>query len=474
MNSRELSEIFLKEFAFEPTPDQSKLISNLSEFLLTHSASSVFVLNGYAGTGKTTIVSNLVKVLPVIGARSVLLAPTGRAAKVLSGYSRQPAFTIHKKIYRMSAKGGTSVFSLIENKHTNTLFIVDEASMISASSEDKSVFGNRNLLDDLIDYVYSGDNCRLILIGDTAQLPPVGMTESPALNIAYLKAGYNLEIWTNELTEVVRQQADSGILHNATLIRQKLASQQPEGFIKFRLENFRDILRLQGQDAADQIAEAFSGRDFENTIVVCRSNKKANMYNQYIRNRVLFQEDEIGAGDLLMVVKNNYFWLPKESNASFIANGDILEIKRIQRIEELFGFRFASLTVRMIDYPDEPDIDVKIMLDTLYVETASLSQSQNNHLYEQVALDYEDEPSKAKRFAKIKNNPYFNALQVKFAYALTCHKAQGGQWENVFVEMGYIPGSQPDYEYYRWLYTAISRSTQNLYLLGFSDDFFAE
>ncbi len=474
IDSRQLTDVFLQEFEFEPTHDQAKLIFNLSEFLLDQNGSAAFILKGYAGTGKTTIVSNLVKVLPVLNAQTVLLAPTGRAAKVLAGYSRKAAFTIHRQIYRSgtSAEGVIS-FKLIPNKHINTLFIVDEASMISDSidAQDKSVFSQRNLLDDLIEYVYSGDNCRLILIGDTAQLPPVNMKESPALNVSYLKSAYNLEIWSNELTQVVRQESDSGILYNATIVRHKLLT-QTNGFIKFQLEGFDDIQRPQGQEASDIISESFSQRNFYNTIVVCRSNKRANLYNQYIRQRVLYQEDEIGAGDLLMVVKNNYHWLPKNSTASFIANGDIIEIKRIQRIEEIYGFRFASITMTMIDYPDEPDLDVIVLLDTLSADGASLNWKDANKLYQQVSMDYEDETNKRKRFAKIKNNPYFNALQVKFAYALTCHKAQGGQWENVFVEMGYIPDNEPDYEYYRWLYTACTRATKNLYLLGFSGNFF--
>jgi ATP-dependent exoDNAse (exonuclease V) alpha subunit len=474
MNARQLEEIFRTEFEFEPTSDQDSLISNISEFLLSGTLNSVFVLKGYAGTGKTSVVSNLVRVLPALNAHCILLAPTGRAAKVLFGYAKWPAYTIHKKIYRAGATpDGAIAFKLMENKHVNTLFIVDEASMISdgTSSDDRSFFNSRNLLDDLIEYVYTGENCRLILIGDTAQLPPVNMSESPALNITYLKTTYNLETWTSELKEVVRQDADSGILFNATLVREKLLSGK-KGYLNFTLDQFTDIKRLQGQDASDLISEAFSNRDFYNTIVVCRSNKRANLYNQFIRQRVLFREEEISAGDLLMVVKNNYHWLPKDSQASFIANGDIVEIKRIRKTEELYGFRFANITIRLVDYPEEPELDVIVMLNTLYAEGPSLNNTDSNKLYEQIQLDYDDEPNKRKRLSKIKNNPYFNALQVKFAYALTCHKAQGGQWENVFVEMGYIPGNEPDHEYYRWLYTATTRATRNLYLLGFTDKFF--
>ena len=477
-DQKQFTDIFLREFPYEPTPDQYELIGKLSEFLMAPQVNALFVLKGYAGTGKTTIVSNLVNVLPHLKAQSVLLAPTGRAAKVISAYSGKPANTIHRKIYKLRSDGEGGVsFKLIPNKHVNTLFIVDEASMISdyESSDDRSTFGSGSLLDDLIRYVYSGDNCRLILIGDTAQLPPVKRSESPALNIPFLESSFHFKIWVSELREVVRQEAGSGILYNATIVRNQIQKTEDEkGFVKFHLDGFRDILRLQGPDTADYINDAFSSRNFGDTIVVCRSNKRANLYNKHIRQRVLYQEEEISAGDLLMVVKNNYFWLPEESSAGFIANGDIVEIKRIQRIEELYGFRFAHVTIHMIDYPDQAEMDVVIFLDTLDIDGPSFTFKQTQNLFNEVSLDYEDEPNKRKRMAKIKENPYLNALQVKFAYALTCHKAQGGQWENVFVEMGYIPDNKPDTDYYRWLYTALTRATQNLYLMGFSDDFFEE
>ncbi len=472
LNPQEFKNIFLQEFDYEPTPDQDIVIEKLAVFLVSPSPSSVFVLKGYAGTGKTSLVSNLVKVLPVMKAQSVLLAPTGRAAKVLAGYSGKPAFTIHRKIYALkeTADGAVS-FSIMPNKHVDTLFIVDEASMISQQRNNDDVFGSGNLLDDLISYVFSGENCKLILIGDVAQLPPVKSNESPALDIPFLRNSFHLDIHTAELRQVVRQEADSGILYNATIMRNKIETGE-EGFIPFQLDGFKDILRLQGPDAAEYITDAFSSRNFENTIIVCRSNKRANLYNQHIRQRVLFMEDEIGAGDLLMVVKNNYFWLPKDSPAGFIANGDIVEVLRVQRVEELYGFRFAQITARMLDYPQEAEIDVTIMLDTLHVDGPALSYNDGGRLWDEVSRDYEDEPSQRKRMAKIKKNPYLNALQVKFAYALTCHKAQGGQWENVFVEMGYIPDKNPDTEYYRWLYTALTRATSKLYLMGFSDEFF--
>ncbi len=472
LDQKQFEQLFYESFPYEPTSDQAELVKKLALFLSSSEPSAVFILKGYAGTGKTTVVSNLVKVMPVLKADTVLLAPTGRAAKVLAGYSGKPAYTIHRKIYalRETAEGAVR-FVLNHNKHVDTLFIVDEASMISYQNDQDSGFGSGNLLDDLLSYVYSGENCRLILIGDAAQLPPVKSSESPALNIPFLKNSFHLNIHAAELKQVVRQEAESGILHNATIIRSRIESGET-GFASFELDGFKDISRLQGPETADYINDAYSERNFENTIIVCRSNKRANLYNQGIRQRVLFMEDELGAGDLLMVVKNNYFWLPKDSKAGFIANGDIVEVLRIQRTEELYGFRFAQVTIRMIDYPNEPELDVVILLDTLTSEGPALSYEEGGKLYDEVCRDYEDEPSKRKRMAKIRKNPYLNALQVKFAYALTCHKAQGGQWENVFVEQGFIPDKMPDTDYYRWLYTALTRSTRKLFLMGFTDEFF--
>jgi exodeoxyribonuclease V len=473
MKEKSLSQILIQEFPYNPTNDQVTLLEYLADFIINGEDNSLFIIKGYAGTGKTTVVSNLVKVLPKIKAKTVLLAPTGRAAKVMASYSDDKAYTIHKKIYRVNAgKDGIPGLKLMDNKHKNTFFLVDEASMISASGYDKGeLFASRNLLDDLIHYVYSGDNCRLILIGDTAQLPPVKSTESPALNSEFMKSSYNLTIWASELKEVVRQAQDSGILYNATLLR-KMLLQNTSSFPSLDLQGYDDIKRLEGQEVGDAIASAYSYRQCEDSVIVCRSNKRANLFNKNIRNRILQREEEISAGDLMMVVKNNYFWLPQSSQIGFIANGDIMELTRIRKIEELYDFRFADVTVRLLDYPDEPEIDVVIMLDTIYADAPSLTYQQSGHLYDQVALDYADCTNKRIKLTKIKSNPYFNALQVKFAYSLTCHKAQGGQWKNVFVEMGYIPDNRPDIEYLRWLYTAFTRATDNLYLIGFSDDFF--
>ncbi len=462
-----------KHFPYRPTADQTALISELAAFILDPEPLSVFILKGYAGTGKTTIVSSLVKMLPGLKADSVLLAPTGRAAKVLAGYSGKHAFTIHKKIYRLQTSGdGSLQIALQQNKHTDTLFIVDEASMIPGNTPDDqtSLFGGANLLDDLFRYVYNNKNCRLILIGDTAQLPPVMSPESPALSKRFLETRFGLHARDYELQEVVRQSQDSGILFNATRIREMLTRQQT-GFPRLRLKHFSDVIRVQGQEAADEADNAWLGGK-EEALMICRSNKRANMYNKHLRQRVLFMEDEINAGDLLMVVRNNYFWLPEQSEAGFIANGDIIELKRIKRTESLYGFRFADVTFRMIDYPGMPDLDAKLLLDVLDTDGPALPRQASNKLFESVAEDYKYIPNKRTRMTNIRNNPYLNALQVKFAYAMTCHKAQGGQWKHVFVEMGYLPERKPDTEYIRWLYTAITRATKKVFLLNFVDDFF--
>jgi len=462
-----------KNFPYRPTADQAALIRELAAFLVDPEPLSLFILKGYAGTGKTTIVSSLVRMLPGLKADSVLLAPTGRAAKVLAGYAGKQAFTIHKKVYRLQAAGdGVPHIALQQNKHRNTLFIVDEASMIPGNTPDdkSSLFGGANLLDDLFRYVYNNKNCRLILIGDTAQLPPVMCPESPALSKAFLVSRFGVHIRGYELKEVVRQSQDSGILFNATRIREML-SKQHTGFPNPGLKQFGDVIRVQGQEAADEVDNAWL-ENKEEALMICRSNKRANLYNRHLRQRVLFMEDEINAGDLLMVVRNNYFWLPEQSEAGFIANGDIIELKRIKRTESLYGFRFADVTFRMIDYPEMPDLDAKLLLDVLDTDGPALSGQAFNQLFEAVAGDYRDIPNKRARMANIRNSPYLNALQVKYAYAMTCHKAQGGQWKHVFVEMGYLPEKHPDKEYIRWLYTAITRATDKVFLLNFVDDFF--
>ena len=362
-------------FPYKPNADQEALIGHLADFLNYNEPNSLFILKGFAGTGKTTIVSSLVNALPVINASAVLLAPTGRAAKVLAGYSGQKAFTIHKKIYRLQTSGDGSLQIVLQtNQHRNTFFIVDEASMIAWETQGNqgSLFGGANLLDDLMQYVNNGHNCRLIMIGDTAQLPPVNALESPALSKSFLEKRFHVNIREYELRTVVRQSKDSGILHNATRIRAMLSA-KTAGFPGLTATGFDDVIRVQGQEAAEQVDDAFVSRGTEEALMICRSNKRANLYNQHIRQRVLFLEDEINAGDLLMVVKNNYFWLPEQSEAGFIANGDIIELKRILRTEELYGFRFADVTARLTDYPDEPDLEVKLLLDTLSSEGPALT-----------------------------------------------------------------------------------------------------
>jgi exodeoxyribonuclease V len=468
---------FRGHFPHSPTKGQAELVNMLAEFIgSSPHEKQVFVLKGYAGTGKTTIVSALVKTLPLLQIESVLLAPTGRAAKVLSSYSNTPAYTIHKKIYMPhTASNGSFTVRLLPNKHKNTLFIIDEASMIPGQSApgDVSLFGMRNLLDDLVEYVFEGVNCRLLLIGDAAQLPPVGSILSPALDIKWLSLTYHMNIRNFELTEVVRQALESGILANATAIREKITLKDP-ALPFFHIINMPDVKRVEGYDLEDSLNINYSRYGTENVVVITRSNKRANIYNREIRNRILFREDELAAGDQLMVVRNNYFWLSPESKAGFVANGDIVEIKRIKKTESFYGFRFADVTLRMIDYPDEPEVDARLLLYTLTSETPALPMEENRRLFDEVMLDYADVPQRQKRMELLKSNPYFNALQVKYAYALTCHKTQGGQWDAVFIDHGYLADEQVDVEMTRWLYTAVTRASQVVYFVNFQDRFFEE
>jgi len=473
MNINSISNLIKGHFPYEFTPGQESLIGMLAKFILEKDEDSLFQIKGYAGTGKTTIVSSLVKTLPQLYLKSVLLAPTGRAAKVLSSYSGKKAYTIHKKIYRPNTgSDGTVVLSLQENLHKNTLFIVDEASMIpdASASGSFSLFSLRDLLDDLIKYVYNKNNCRLILIGDTAQLPPVGSEISPALDANLLKNTYPLNIQSFELTDVVRQSLQSGILANATSLREKINSGKFE-IPLFSINDFDDINNINGSELQDEIFSSYSNFGEENTIIITRSNKRANIFNQEIRNRILFREEEISAGDYLMVVRNNYFWIDPNSKAGFIANGDIIELLKIYKYEDLYGFRFADVSVRLIDYPDEKEIDLKIMLNTLTSETPSLSFDDNRKLFDEILKDHEDLPRKRSRIEKVKSSPFFNALQIKFAYALTCHKTQGGQWQSVFIDQGYLRDDMIDKEYLRWLYTATTRATEKLQLINFSEKF---
>ncbi|MGJ8659158.1 ATP-dependent DNA helicase [Cellulophaga fucicola] len=466
--------ILKDKFPFEPTLKQLITLEKLSQFLISTEKDTLFLLKGYAGTGKTTIIGTIVTNLWHVKMKAVLLAPTGRAAKVMSNYANTKALTIHKKIYFPKKQSGGGIqFTLAPNKHTNTVFVVDEASMIPDAPSDSKLFENGSLLDDLMSYVYSGKNCKLILIGDTAQLPPVRLDISPALDEDRLSLNYNKEVTRVELDEVMRQAEDSGILMNATNLREQLHGSFFEDF-KFDVNPYKDIVRLiEGNDILEAIEDSYSQNGKEETAFIVRSNKRANLYNANIRGRILYLENVIATGDYMMVVKNNYFWIKPTTEAGFIANGDIIEILEIFAIKELYGFKFAEVNVKMVDYPNMPPFETVLMLDTIDAETPSLPYEDSNRLYQEVMLDYADETSKYKKFLKVKNNKYFNALQVKFSYAITCHKSQGGQWDTVFVEQPYLPNGI-DKDYLRWLYTAVTRAKNKLYLIGFKNDFFLD
>ena len=443
----------------------------MSSFIYDNDPLSAFVLRGYAGTGKTSLVAALIGVLPSLRVNTILLAPTGRAAKVLSGYSHQPAFTIHKKIY-MTATDTTGAIRTMRaaNKYSHTLFIVDESSMIGLEPSSSG----HSLLEDLIEFVYSGVHCRLMLIGDTAQLPPVGQSESPALDERFLSASYSLNIYTTELTEVVRQQSVSSILECATGLRKQIADLSPNEEATMPLfTTAPDVIRLDGNDMMETLYREYGEGSVDDTVVVTRSNKRANLFNQGIRNSVLFREEEVNAGDYLMVVKNNYFWLDEESTIGFIANGDIVEVLSVRNTQEMYGFRFADATLRFVDYPDEQPCDCKLLLSTLYSESPSLTADEQEKLFSTVMEDYADLPRKSDRMRELRQNPYYNALQIKFAYAMTCHKTQGGQWRTVIIDQGFLPPDMAlDREYLRWLYTAFTRATERVYLLNFESRFY--
>ena len=466
---KELQGDLLRNFPHQATTDQIKLITEVAGFLLNKDPHQLFILKGYAGTGKTTLIQSIIRSIVKYNRKSVLLAPTGRAAKVISSYTKRKAYTIHKHIYYPKVKSGSLHFELQKNKASNTVYIVDEASMIGNQTD--STFGGNDLLDDLIRFADQGMNCKVLLIGDVAQLPPVGLAVSPALVPEELKMRYFKEVFQVELKEVVRQAQESGILSNATALRQLLEHDQIEYSPVFDL--YPDVVVLaEKNDLEDALNSAYSDYSIEDSVVVLRSNKRANVYNQQIRNRILWYEDEITSGDHLMVVKNNYFALPKESKAGFIANGDQIVIKRILRIQERHGFRFAKVEVNLVDYSDEPEFETYLLLDAIYVDRPSMTYEDGNRLYKSVEREYAHIKTKYKRFQAIKADPYFNALQVKFAYAITCHKAQGGQWKNVFIEQGYLPDNTVDKEYLRWLYTAFTRAIDKVYLIGFKPNFF--
>lgn len=456
---------------YVPTEEQAGLLARLSAFLWDDSVPSVFLLKGYAGTGKTSLVGALVRTLESFERTCVLLAPTGRAAKVFAAYAGHPAYTIHKKIYRQRTfTGDFSGFQLAHNAYKNTFFIVDEASMIANEPTDGSHYGSGLLLDDLFDFVYSGSGCRLILLGDTAQLPPVGQLRSPALDEAYLQR-YGYPVMVSELTHVVRQDGASGVLYNATRLRQDMWK-TPLPAPSIALHGFPDVGRVGGDELIEVLSSAYNRDGMDETIIITRSNKRANIFNQGVRNRILYREEELTSGDLLLVARNNYYWSEKYEKLDFIANGDVARVVRVRNVCEMYGFRFADVLLYFPDYEEE--VEAKVILDTLHAESPSLTAEENARLFNAVMEDYADVPSKRERLKRLKNDPWFNALQVKYAYAVTCHKAQGGQWSNVFVDMGYIRPDALGIDFYRWLYTAFTRTTGRLWLVNVSPEYLVD
>ncbi len=472
MTITEFEKALKKALAHTPTPGQEQAILSMSEFCVNRQADRVFLLTGYAGTGKSTLIGALVRTLDQFKRSSVLMAPTGRAAKVISQYSNREAFTIHRKIYvPRSQKGGGIKFALQANKHRNTLFIVDEASMVPDTNTDAKVFDGQSLLDDLMTYVYNGQGCQLMFVGDLAQLPPVHLNISPALDPDVLRIQFHKTVIQFALTEVVRQKEQGDIVSNATNIRQWIQQDTPEQ-LHFELGRQDEVIRpFGGQEVLEALEQAFSKDNLDQAVVIVRSNKRANLYNQQIRQRILFRDQELCVGDVLMVVKNNYYWLKPADSAGFIANGDIIEVLEIFEFLSIYGFDFAKVRVRMLDYPGQPPFNTVLLLDTINSESSSLTYEQSNALYQAVREDYAEVKSNYKKFLEIKNNQFFNALQVKYSYAITCHKSQGGQWDRVFVEQPYLKEGI-NKEYLRWLYTAMTRAKNQLYLLGFSKEYF--
>ena len=454
------------ELPFEPNEEKEGLFASLGAFLVSREARKAFFLRGYAGTGKTSVVSALVKALAGLKQPCILLAPTGRAAKVLSRYSGSPAYTIHKQIYRQRQLG-VEAFSLSDNLHRNTLFIVDEASMLSGD-RDNAVFGSGCLLDDLVKYVYNGQGCSLLLLGDDAQLPPVGSTKSPALDADYM-TNYQLQITNYQLTQVARQALDSGILSEATRIREQLST------FNFHLSTFavqpngKDIIRVPGEEVIERLEQSWREAGPEETLIIARSNKMTNLYNKGVRAQVLWKENELSNGDRVMVSKNNYFWTEAYEDLEFLANGDMLEITRLTNVHELYGFRFAKASLRSVDYNLE--IEALVWLDTLLTDSPEANYNLQKELFSRIAEDYPEIRNKKELVKKIYESPYYNALQIRYAYCVTCHKSQGGQWRNVFIDSGltdeWTKGltDEEKREYLRWLYTAVTRATEKIYLL---------
>ncbi len=464
----ETEEQLRANFGFEPTPSQDILLNALARFVVSEKVRCVLAIKGYAGTGKTTMVNSLVKTLNAMNMPQVLMAPTGRAAKVLANYTGSLASTIHRRIYtQRRTRDGRTFFALAPNIHRNAVFVVDEASMVGWDTYTGPMGGN--LLQDLFEYVFNGTNCRLILIGDGAQLPPVGSAISPALDVSFLKSHFDITTAACELVHVTRQKAGSGILELATAIRDAISVQNVRSVLPFKAPVLPDVRRISGLDLQDYLESAFAKYGAEGVTIITRSNKRANLFNQEIRNRVYFRDERVSAGDLLMSVKNNYHWLGPNSKAGFIANGDVMEVLRLGKSKTMYGFDFANATVRLIDYPDEPELDVMLWINTIDSEGPAMPSEAWNELYKGVLETYSHIEDKEERKKAINSDPFYNALQVKFAYAVTCHKAQGGQWPVVFVDQGYVTEEMLDVEYLRWLYTAVTRASVQLYLLNFSD-----
>lgn len=455
-------------FIHAPTKEQEELFGKFETFIHSHNEHDCFLLQGYAGTGKTTVVSALVNTLPKLGYKAILLAPTGRAAKVISGYSGHRAYTLHKHLYYTELSEYGVQVALKENKAGRAIFIVDEISMLPSQQNDRG----RNLMDDLFEFVFSGFKCKLLLLGDDAQLPPVGEEDSPVFNKEFLTTSYSLNLHYHKLTEVVRQDEESGILYNATNLRVKLAQNNSQPPF-FDIQQYPDVISIDGTMLEDTLNTLYSKYGLEDVSLVCRSNKEANLFNLEIRKRILYKEEELSAGDMLMVVKNNYFWLASTTKAGFIANGDMIEILKIRKIEDMYGYRFADAVIRLVDYPEEKELDVKLMLSVLQSNSANLPQEDSRALYDAVMEDYQDVPLKKDRYKLLRQNPYYNALQIKYAYALTCHKTQGGQWDHVIISKGYLKEDMIDNSYLRWLYTAVTRAKKTLYLLNFNELFFS-
>lgn len=465
MITGDLGSLICANFTHEPTLQQQNVIKMWCEFLLSRDNNEIFLLTGYAGTGKTSLLGALVKAMKQLKQSVILLAPTGRAAKVFSLYAEAPAYTIHKKIYRQKTFMEMDSFQANVNLHKHTLFIVDEASMIANEGLAGSMFGSGRLLDDLIHFVYSCEGCRLLMVGDVAQLPPVGEEESPALSPQFLE-GYNLHVRQATLSQVVRQVEESGILWNATQLRMMLHNGEIFEFPKMRIDGFPDVHVMPGDELIEALEDSYYHCGQDETIVITRSNKRANIFNQGIRGRILGYEEELTSGDQVMVSKNNYFYkLGEGEGTSFIANGDTAIVRRFRNERSLYGFRFADVILRFPDY-DNIEVEATVLLDTLTSEASSLTHEQQEQLFQAIWEDYPEITNKHDRIKKIKEDVYYNALQIKYSYAVTCHKAQGGQWQRVFIDQGYITEDMLSPDYFRWLYTAITRATDQVYLVN--------